>query len=158
LNRWKAVSREHVTSLLGVLGLMLTLAACATADTAATSSSKLGKALAVPADYKQQVASYFAANVKGGKILKAEIALPGMWEAPFALAGPRPIVCARWASQGPITEQKRSLVFTFENGKIAEAFDPRSINSAAGGAFDAALKEAATCGKLAYVPFPDVME
>jgi hypothetical protein len=149
------VSREHVRSLLGAVGLLAT-GACATTDTAVRSSAKLDKVLGVPADYRQQVASYFAADVQGGRILKAEIALPGVWEAPSGLMGPRPIVCAKWVSQGPRTEQKHSLVFTFENGKIAEAFDPGSMNPGAGGAFDAALKEAAICGRLAYVPFPEI--
>jgi hypothetical protein len=46
--------------------------------------------------------------------------------------------------------------FTFENAKIAEVFNPDEINPAAGGAFAAAVKNAATCGKLTYSPFPEL--
>jgi hypothetical protein len=110
----------------------------------------------VPGNYRQLVAHYFAQNLRDYNILKAEIARPGVWESPLGLTSARPIVCAKWVSQGPVIQQSHSMAFTFENGQIAEAFDPGYINPGAGGAFGAAIKDAATCGKLTYGPFPEI--
>ena len=90
------------------------------------------------------------------KLVSAEISSPGEWEGPFGLGGKRPIVCARLTIEGPIIRQTYNLGYTFQNGEIAEVFDPDSVNPAAGGAFGAALKSAATCGKLSYSPFPEL--
>jgi hypothetical protein len=70
---------------------------------------------------------------------------------------PKPIACARWVARGPIIDQTHVLAFTFENGKIADTFDPTYVNPAMG-ALSAALLNAATCGKLSYAPFPELMK
>jgi hypothetical protein len=104
------------------------------------------------------VARYLAANVDRGKVLRAEISRPGLWEGPFGWGGARPIVCARWTAQGPLIQQTYSLAFMFKGGQIEETFDPNAINPAAGGAFAAAARNAATCGKLSYAPFPELVK
>jgi hypothetical protein len=152
------IDRKRVL-LLGAAGLLLLAAGgCATTDAQGGGAASSSKAHAVPGNYRQQVARHLIADLKGGKILKAEIARPGVWESPLGLTSPRPIVCAKWVSQGPVIQQSHSLAFTFENGKIADVFDPGYINPAAGGAFAAALKDSATCGKLSYVPFPEIVK
>ena len=109
----------------------------------------------VPANYRQLVArNILASKMDLAKLVSAEISSPGEWEGPFGLGGKRPIVCARLTIDGPIIRQTYNLGYTFQNGEIAEVFDPDSVNPAAGGAFGAALKSAATCGKLSYSPFP----
>jgi len=45
----------------------------------------------------------------------------------------------------------------FKDGQIDEAFNPREINPATGGVVAAAGKDAFTCGKLSYSPFPELV-
>lgn len=116
------------------------------------------RSIVVPSNYRQVVAHYIATKMDTGKVLKAEISRPGVWERPEFVGGPRPIACARWTAQGPIIQQTHTIAFMFENGKVSEIFDPQYINLGAGGAFGAWVKNAATCGKLAYGPFPEIMK
>jgi hypothetical protein len=130
--------------------LLLVAGGCATTDPATT---------AVPPNYRLLIARHVAANWGDmSKILKAEISPPGEWVGPFGLGGPRPIACVRLTVQGPLIQQTHEMGFTFENAQIAEVFSPDEINPAAGGAFGAALKNAVTCGKLAYSPFPELVK
>jgi hypothetical protein len=116
-----------------------------------------GGSQGVPANYRQLVARNISARKMDlVKLVCAEISSPGEWQGPFGLGGKRPIVCARLTIDGPIIRQTYNLGYTFQNGEIAEVFDPDSVNPAAGGAFGAALKSAATCGKLSYSPFPEL--
>jgi hypothetical protein len=152
------VSKRRIVSACGAAGLLVFGGGCATTDAPGAGAAIASKSSAVPANYRGLVVRYLAANNQGGKVLKAEISRPGVWESPLGLTSPRPIVCAKWVAQGPFIQQSHSLAFTFEGGKIAEVFDPGYINPAAGGAFAAALKDAATCGKLAYGPFPEMVK
>lgn len=136
-----------VTILVLLVGCFV--AGCATPDPATT---------AVPSNYRLLVAGYLASKWDKRKILKAEISRPGDWVGPFGLGGPRPIACVQLTIQGPLIQQTLAMGFTFENGQIAEVFNPDEINPAAGGAFAAAVKNAATCGKLAYSPFPELVK
>jgi len=151
------VSRHSLPAVIGVLTAALTLlGACATDATFVKPGEH--RTIVVPSNYRQLVAHYIAANVDRGKVLKAEISRPGVWDRADFVGGPRPIACARWTAQGPIIQQTYSVGFMFENGKISESFYPENINPGAGGAFGALLKNAATCGNLAYVPFPELMK
>jgi hypothetical protein len=150
--------RSTVSWVFCLLAPVLLLGACTTSDAGSAKPGAVKAATAVPPNYRQLMARYIAANVDRGKVLKAEISRPGVWESPIGLFEPKPIACARWTAQGAIIQQTYVLAFTFENGKIAEAFDPGYINPAAGGAFAAAIKQAATCGKLSYSPFPELMK
>src|SRR5436190_17706770 len=86
----------------------------------------------VPADYRQLVArNIMASKMDLAKLVSAEISSPGEWEGPFGLGGKRPIVCVRLTIDGPIIRRTYSLGYTFQNGEIAEVFDPDSINPAA---------------------------
>lgn len=152
-----SMSKKRVLAWGGVLVLSLLAGGGATTDAGVKRGEKISKSVAVPSNYRQLVARYFAANIQTGKMLKAQVSRPGVWESPLGLTSSRPIVCAKWVAQGPVIQQSYSLAFTFENGKIAEAFDPGYINPGAGGAFGAALKTAATCGKLSYGPFQEIM-
>ena len=143
-------SRPHrcsgwFTRLVGTF--LLTAGGCATPDPATTT---------VPPNYRQMIVRHLTANRDMSKILKAEISAPGEWVGPFGLGSPRPIVCVQLTVQGPLIQQTYAMGFTFENAKIAEVFNPDEINPAAGGAFAAAVKNAATCGKLTYSPFPEL--
>ena len=152
------MNRKRDPSWLGVIGLAVLIGGCATTDAGRAGSGKIPKAFAVPSNYRQVVARYFVANVQTGKMLKAQISRPGVWSARSSLVGgPRPIVCIQWRAQGPIIEQNHALGFMFENGKVAETFNPEYANPAAGGYFGAALLNAATCGKLDYGPFREIM-
>jgi hypothetical protein len=102
------------------------------------------------------VLHYITANADRGKVLKAEISQPGVWEGPLGMGQARPIVCATWTAQGPLIQQSYSLGFMFQNGQISEAFNPREINPATG-VIAAAGKDAFTCGKLSYSPFPELV-
>jgi hypothetical protein len=134
------------------------LAFFAETNTASAQSGK-GSSTAVPSNYRQQIAAHIRARFDRRKVLKAEISRPGVWEGPWGLGGSRPFACAKWLFQGPWIQQNMALAFTFENGKIAETFDPGYVNPGAGGAFGAALKTSATCGKasLAYSRFPEIV-
>lgn len=146
-------------SLCVVAASLLSLGGCATTDAAGVDKSGANTTTAaVPSNYRSMVARYIAAKVDRGKVLQAEISRPGLWEGPLGLGGVRPIVCAKWKAQGSLIQQNYSLGFTFKDGQIAEAFDPETINPAAGGAFAAAMKNAATCGKLSYSPFPELVK
>lgn len=124
---------------------------CATTDPPTPSPST-----AVPSNYRQLVVRRLAETTDLTKVRHAEISRPGLWVGPWGLGGSRPIVCAQFKKQGPIIEQTFVFAFTFENGQIAETFDPGYVNPAAGGAFAAALKHEATCGKLSYTAFPEI--
>jgi hypothetical protein len=136
-------------------GLLLLTGGCATTDAGGPDGEKIPKAVAVPSNYRQLVARYFAANVHHGKMLNAEISHPGVWSS--WIGGSRPIVCIKWRARGEFIDQNYSLGFKFENGKIAEAFNPEYANPGAGGYLGAAMLNAATCGKLSYAPFPEIM-
>lgn len=153
------VCRSSMFSLCVVAASLLSLGGCATTDAAGVDKSGANTTTAaVPSNYRSMVARYIAAKVDRGKVLQAEISRPGLWEGPLGLGGVRPIVCAKWKAQGSLIQQNYSLGFTFKDGQIAEAFDPETINPAAGGAFAAAMKNAATCGKLSYSPFPELVK
>jgi hypothetical protein len=151
------IGRDRVSCVVWGLAGLLLLGACATTDAASGKTGGANRATAVPPNYRQLIARHILANVDSGKVLKAEISRPGVWESPIGLFEPKPIACARWDAQGPIIQQTHVLAFTFENGKIADTFDPRYVNPAMG-ALSAAIKHAATCGKLSYAPFPELMK
>ena len=134
-------------SLAGTL--LLVMGGCMTPDPATT---------VVPPNYRLLVAGHVASKWDRRKILKAEISAPGDWEGPFGLGSPRPIACVKLTIQGPLIQQIVAMGFTFENGQIAEVFNPDEINPAAGGAFAAAMKNAVTCGKLVYSSFPELVK
>lgn len=140
--QWKAV-----TTLVVLVGCFMS--GCATPDPATTT---------VPQNYRLLVAGYLASKWDKRKILKTEISGPGDWVGPFGLGSPRPIACVQLTIQGPLIQQTVAMGFTFENGQIAEVFNPDEVNPAAGGAFAAAMKNAATCGKLTYSPFPELVK
>jgi hypothetical protein len=74
--------------------------------------------------------------------------------------GNRPIVCVRLTvkSQGLFSDQSTYVAgYTFEKGQVADEFFPEAINPALGGAFGAAIRNAATCGNLTYGAFPELM-
>lgn len=142
---------------LGALASLLLLGACATTDAASGKPGAIKTSTAVPPNYRQLIARHILANVDRGKVLKTEISRPGVWESPIGFFEPKPIACARWVARGPIIDQTHVLAFTFENGKIADTFDPTYVNPAMG-ALSAALLNAATCGKLSYAPFPELMK
>jgi hypothetical protein len=139
------------------MGLSLLAGGCATSDAGGKSGATISKAVAVPSSYRQVVARHFAANIKTGKMLKAEISRPGVWSRPDWVGGSRPIVCIRWRARGDFIDQNYALGFMFENGKVAEVFNPEYANPAAGGYLGAAMLNAATCGKLSYSPFQEIM-
>jgi hypothetical protein len=61
-------------------------------------------------------------------------------------------------SDGPFSDKSTDVVgYSFEKGQVADVFYPEAINPAVGGAFGAALKNAMTCGDLAYGAFPELM-
>jgi hypothetical protein len=152
------VNRKPNSSWLGALGLAALVGGCAATDAGGAGTRKTPNAFAVPPNYRKVVARYFVANVQTGKTLKAQISRPGVWSARSSLVGgPRPIVCVLWRAQGPIIEQDHALGFMFENGKVSETFNPQYANPAAGGYLGAALLNAATCGKLSYRPFREIM-
>jgi hypothetical protein len=103
------------------------------------------------------IAQYVEANWDTRKILKAEISLPGEWIGPFGLGSPRAIACVKVTTEGPLIRQTYAMGFTFENEDIAEVVSPDAMKLAAGGAFAAAVKSAATCGQLTYSPFPELV-
>ncbi len=133
------------------------LGACATTDAAPGKAGAVKAWTAVPPGYRQLIARHILANVDRGKVLKAEISRPGVWESPIGMFDPKPIACARWVARGPIIDQTFTLAFTFENGKIADSFDPTYVNPAMG-AFSAMVLNAATCGKLSFASFPELMK
>jgi hypothetical protein len=140
----------RIDGLAGLAGtFLLVFRGCATTDPATT---------VVPSNYRLLIARHVAANWDMSKILKAEISSPGEWVVPFGLGSPRPIACVKLTVQGPLIQQTHVMGFTFESAQIAEAFNPDEINPAAGGAFAAAVKNEATCGKLAYSPFPELVK
>lgn len=149
--------RSSVLWLCCVASVLL-VGACATTDAASGKPGAAKTTTSVPPGYRQLIARYIQTKVDTGKVLKAEISRPGLWESPIGIFEPKSIACARWEAQGAIIQQTYVLAFTFENGQISDTFDPRYINPAAGGAFGAALKHAATCGKLSYSPFPELMK
>jgi hypothetical protein len=104
--------------------------------------------------------SYAQSNTPMSDILKAEITAPAIgWMGIFD-GGNRPIACVRLTvkSQGLFSDTATHVTgFTFENGKIARAFNPEAINPAAGGAFAAAIVNANTCGNLTYGAFPELI-
>ena len=142
---------------LGALASLSLLGACASTDAASGKPGATKTSTAVPANYRQLMARHILENVDRGKVLKAEISRPGVWESPIGIFEPKPIACARWLARGPIIDQTFTLAFTFENGKIADTFDPTYVNPAMG-ALSAALLNAVTCGKLAYSSFPELMK
>src|SRR5262249_5035144 len=127
------VGKMHILALGGALGLCLLAGGCATTDAGGKGGEKISKSVAVPSGYRQLVARHFAANIQTGKMLKAEISRPGVWSRPDWVGGSRPIVCIRWKARGEFIDQSYSLGFMFENGKIAETFNPEYGNPAAGG-------------------------
>jgi hypothetical protein len=150
------MSAKRVLAWCTIVGALV-LGGCATTDAGGPGGEKISKAVAVPTNYRQVVARHFATTNRTGKMLKAEISRPGVWSRPSWVGGPRPIVCIRWKARGDLIDQSYSLGFMFENGKVAETFNPQYANPAAGGYLGAALLNAATCGKLAYGPFPEIM-
>ena len=139
--------------------ILLVLGGCATTDTSETAQAGgTDPATAVPANYRQLLARNFAAKTDLSKLRKAEISQPGVWVGPFGLGKPTPIACAVLTIQGPLIQQTYAVGFTFQNGQIADVFSPDASNPAAGGAFAGAMKNAATCGKLSYTPFPELMK
>jgi hypothetical protein len=94
------------------------------------------------------------------KILKAEITAPADGWMGITGGGNRPIVCVRLTvkSQGLFSDQSTYVAgYTFEKGQVADEFFPEAINPALGGAFGAAIRNAATCGNLTYGAFPELM-
>ena len=145
---WGQSMAGAITVLACFVGvLLLFVGGCATPNPATTT---------VPPNYRQLIVRHVAANWDMSRILKAAISAPGEWVGPFGLGNPRPIVCVQITIQGPLIQQTSTMGYTFENGQIAEVFNPDEINPAAGGAFAAAVKNAATCGKLAYLPFTEL--
>jgi hypothetical protein len=159
----------------GLLGaLALAVGGCAT-DAAETGSAKGARAstasassdpsYAAPPGYRQVIVrniaeSYAKNNSPMSKILKAEITAPAMgWMGAFN-GGNRPIVCVRLTvkSEGLFSDQSTFVTgYSFEKGQVADVFNPEAINPAVGGAFGAALKNAMTCGDLAYGAFPELI-
>lgn len=107
---------------------------------------------AVPGNYRQLIARNIAAHPSSAKILKAQISPPGVWIGPFGLGSPTPFACARLTVQGSFSEFTYSMGYLFKNGQIVEAFNPE----AAGGLVAGMTKNAYTCGKLKYGPFPEL--
>jgi hypothetical protein len=143
---WGAVMvGRSIPWALGALASLLLLGACATTDAASGKPGAIKTSTAVPPNYRQLIARHILANVDRGKVL------------PIGLFEPKPIACARWLARGPIIDQTYVLAFTFENGKIADAFDPTYVNPAMG-ALSAAILSAATCGKLSYSSLPELMK
>jgi hypothetical protein len=136
-----------------VIAAQFALTACST-----TSTPEQLAARAVPANYRQIIAHDMAAKYRAAKwdrrkILNSEISGPD--EGWMGLYGNRPIVCVRLTVRGPFIDQTFTTGFTFENGHIGEEFSPYDVNPAAGGAVAAAIRDASTCGKLTYGPFPE---
>ena len=153
------VSRRSMPWMSQAGALFLALGGCATTDPAATTQAGGANAAAgVPPNYRQLVARNIAASTDLSKLLKAEISQPGEWVGPFGLGRSRPIACAVLTVQGPFIQQTYALGFIFQDGQIAEVFNPSASNPAAGGAFAAALKNSVTCGKLSYSPFPELAQ
>jgi len=150
------VSRSSLPRFFGVLACFSLLGGCVTDATSVKPGEP--RSIVVPSNHRQVVARYIATKMNPGRVLRAEISRPGVWERPEFAGGPRPIVCARWTAEGPIIQQTHTIAFMFENGKISEVFDPQYINPAAGGAFGAWVKNAATCGKLSYVRYPELIK
>lgn len=148
------MTRETAISDCIQLGVICCiLSGCATTDGA---GQKPYANQAVPANYKELIALDLARSPS--KLIKAEISLPGLWEDPLGLSGARPIACARLTIDGAIIEQTYRLGYIFENGQIADKFDPSPNNPAAGGAFAGALRDSVTCGKLTYAAFPELIK
>ena len=143
------VSRN--VSTLSVIGIVSALT-IATAASAAPKGGEGKMTTNVPANYRQVVARYLKGKMGVRKVLKAEISRPGTWSR---WDGVRPIACVRWQEQGLLMVETLSVGFMFQNGQVSEQFDPQPNNPAAGGAFAGLLLNAATCGKLTYIPFPE---
>jgi hypothetical protein len=157
----------------GWLGaLALAVGGCATdaaekgpASGARASTASYNASYAAPPGYRQLIArkiveAYAKDNSPMSKILKAEITAPAEGWMGITGGGNRPIVCARLTvkSQGLFSDQSTYVVgYTFEKGQVADEFFPEAINPALGGAFGAAVRNAATCGNLTYGAFPELM-
>jgi hypothetical protein len=111
---------------------------------------------AVPGNYKKLVAASLSEKMDFSTFIKAEISEPGLWENMISPSSSRPIACARVTIEGVLGQQSYSVGYLFVNGRIDSVFNPSEVNPAAGGYFAAALKDAATCGKLTYGPFPEL--
>jgi hypothetical protein len=120
---------------------------------------------AAPAGYRQLIArkvveAYAKNNLPMNRILKAEITAPAEGWMGITGGGNRPIVCVRLTvkSQGLFSDQATYVAgYTFEKWQVADEFFPEAINPALGGAFGAAIRNAATCGNLTYGAFPELM-
>jgi hypothetical protein len=152
---------------LGVGGCATEAAGTGSASKAQVSSgsASFDPSYAAPPGYRQVIArniaeSYAKNNSPMSKILKAEITAPAIgWMGAFN-GGNRPIVCARLTvkSEGLFSDQSTFVTgYSFEKGQVADVFYPEAINPAVGGAFGAILKNAMTCGDLAYGAFPELL-
>jgi hypothetical protein len=132
---------------------------------ASSASGSANPSHAAPPGYRQLVArkvvdAYAKNDLPMSKILKAEITAPADGWMGITGAGNRPIVCVRLTvkSQGLFSDQSTYVAgYTFEKGQVADEFFPEAINPALGGAFGAAVRNAATCGNLTYGAFPELM-
>jgi hypothetical protein len=160
----------------GSLGaLALAVGGCATdaAETgpvskaqASSAGASANQSYAAPPGYRQLVAhniaeTYRKQDLPMSKILKAEITAPAIgWMGIFD-GGNRPIVCVRMTvkvAPGLFSDESTYVAgYTFEKGQVADVFYPESVNPALGGAFGAAVRNAATCGNLTYGAFPELM-
>ena len=133
------------------------LPAAAVAALIASACSTLGPNdnPAVPANYRSLIAASIAGEMDFSKFIKAEVSSPGVWEAPIGPAS-RPIACARITIEGTFGPHSYTLGYRFVNGRIDDVFNPDAVNPAAGGYIAAAINSAASCGKLAYGPFPEL--
>lgn len=109
---------------------------------------------AVPGNYRQLITRHFAANnvVRSGAV-SAQISRPGLWQDPLGLAGPAPIICVKWTTQG--SQYVAMLIFRFHEGQIYEALNPETVKYG-GGLFGVMLLKSVTCDKLSYGPYPEI--
>jgi hypothetical protein len=158
--------------LLGALALAVGGCATDAAETgpvskgqASSASASSNPSYAAPPGYRQLVAravadGYAKNDLPMSKILKAEITAAADGWMGITGGGNRPIVCVRLTvkSQGLFSDQSTYVAgYTFEKGQVADEFFPEAINPALGGAFGAAIRNAATCGNLTYGAFPELM-
>ena len=151
-------SNFRLTALLAVILAAAPMAPSAIAQTREERARAVKGPDAVPGNYRQVIARYFAANPPRYKLLNALISPPGMWNSPLGASWSAPIACARLTVETTYSPSTYTVGFRFKNGTIIEAFDPQYNNPAAGGLFAAALKNSVTCGPLTYRSYPELKQ